>query len=153
MLSQSVAKGLKLLNNEEYEGTINFVDYFDKWFDCMNVSAITVGKLTRNLFKCPYRSANDFRLEVIVLNLVMNIQSCFVSIVAEETFLLFLQKWKETVENRTGFSDSTKKMMLLSAETRAGLEITGYPLISCPCSLSSVIITVIILDFNLPFSS
>ena len=44
--------------------TINFVDHFDKFFDCVNVSNMSTGKEQRKPFKQPYYSANDFRLKV-----------------------------------------------------------------------------------------
>ena len=53
-----------MLKKNEYEETIKFVKIFDKWFDCMNVSNLSEGKLKRNGFKSPYRSADDYRLKV-----------------------------------------------------------------------------------------
>ena len=61
-----MAKALQLANKEELEETINFISKFDKWFDCLNVSSLSAGKLTRNPFKSPYRSATDFRLKVLI---------------------------------------------------------------------------------------
>ena len=61
-----MAKALQFANKEELEETINFVSKFDKWFDCLNVSSLSAGKLTRNLFKSPYCSATDFRLKVLI---------------------------------------------------------------------------------------
>lgn len=51
----------------------------------------------------------------------------------EEDFLGFLDGWEESVaqrksfdkKTRQGFTNKQKKMMLLSAETRLGLRITG----------------------------
>ena len=42
----------------------------------------------------------------------------------EETFIPYLDKWEESVNNRTGFTDA-KKAMLLSTETRNGLRMTS----------------------------
>ncbi len=53
-----------MLKKDELEETKKFVDMFDKWFDCMNVRSFTEGKLKRNAFKSPYRSADDYRLKV-----------------------------------------------------------------------------------------
>ena len=64
VLSQSVAKGLELLKKEEFQETIKFIDFFDKWLDCLNVTNFDSGKRTRNPFKSPHRSKKDFRLEV-----------------------------------------------------------------------------------------
>ena len=43
---------------------MKFVANFDKFFDSLNVSSLSAGKLKRNAFKSPYRSATDFRLKV-----------------------------------------------------------------------------------------
>ena len=59
----SVAR-LQLTGNEETAETADFVAYFNKFFDCLNVSSLSVGKLKSNVFKSPYRSAEDFRLKV-----------------------------------------------------------------------------------------
>uniref|UniRef100_A0A1X7UPC8 Uncharacterized protein n=1 Tax=Amphimedon queenslandica TaxID=400682 RepID=A0A1X7UPC8_AMPQE len=58
-LSSSVVKGLEMLKKDEMSETIKFVDIIDKWFDCLNVSCFSKGKLTQNPFKSPYRSDND----------------------------------------------------------------------------------------------
>ena len=64
MLSGSVANGIRLTQGAEAEETVKFVEQFNNFFDCLNVSNSRVGKQTRNVFKNPYRSANDFRLKV-----------------------------------------------------------------------------------------
>ena len=38
---------------------------------------------------------------------------------------MYLDKWEESVNNRTGFTDAQKKAMLLSTETRNGLRMTS----------------------------
>ena len=43
----------------------------------------------------------------------------------EEEFLPYLDKWENSVEGRQDCSDADKKRMLLSAETRLGLRMTG----------------------------
>ncbi len=53
-----------MMNKIEMDETIKFVDMFDKWFDCFNVRNLKLGKLSRNAFKSPYRSEDDFRLKV-----------------------------------------------------------------------------------------
>ena len=42
-----------------------------------------------------------------------------------EDFIGFLDKWEECVNERDGFTNKEKKLMILSAETRHGLRITG----------------------------
>uniref|UniRef100_A0A1X7VJ84 Transposable element P transposase-like GTP-binding insertion domain-containing protein n=1 Tax=Amphimedon queenslandica TaxID=400682 RepID=A0A1X7VJ84_AMPQE len=71
VLSSSAAKGLEMLKKEEMSET-KFVDIFDKWFDCLNVSCFSKGRLTRNPFKSPYRSDNDFRLKVDIVIVVFS---------------------------------------------------------------------------------
>ena len=48
-----------MLKKEEMLETIKFVG-----FDCLNVSSLSKGRLTGNLFKSPYRSKDDFRVQV-----------------------------------------------------------------------------------------
>ena len=55
---------MTLLLDEEAEETAKFVEYFNKWFDCLNVSNMLEGKHTRCPDKSPYRSSNDARLKV-----------------------------------------------------------------------------------------
>ena len=64
MLSKTVAAALLVNGGEEVTATATFVEMFDKFFDCMNVSTLSEGKLQRNLFKSPYRHVDDFRLKV-----------------------------------------------------------------------------------------
>ena len=64
MLSDKVLKALRLTGGEDVEETANFVEMFDKFLDCMNVTSFSAGKLKRSAFKSPYKSAKDFRLKV-----------------------------------------------------------------------------------------
>jgi hypothetical protein len=64
VLSNSVAEALKRSNDPALEKTIEFVQMFDRFFDCLNVSALDAGKHSRNPFKNPYHSAKDFRIKV-----------------------------------------------------------------------------------------
>ena len=66
LTSNSVSKALKRFGSFEVEETAKFVEMFDKLFDCLNVGSPTEGKWTRNCFKDPYRSINDFRLKVLI---------------------------------------------------------------------------------------
>jgi hypothetical protein len=61
---------------DEAEETAKFVEYFDTFFDCSNVSSLSAGKLSRCPFKSPYRSVNDYRLKWLM-----------------ETFLPYLDQW------------------------------------------------------------
>ena len=64
VLSDSVSKALTTIGKDETEETAKFVDMFNKFFDCLNVSNFTAGMHSRNPFKSPYRSKTDFRLQV-----------------------------------------------------------------------------------------
>ena len=64
VLSNSVAKALELTGGPDVEKTAEFASMFDKVFDCLNVSNFEAGKRSRNSFKSPYYSAEDFRLKV-----------------------------------------------------------------------------------------
>ena len=64
MLSESVANRLRSTGGDEVVETIKFVDYFDKFFDSVNVSSLSAGKHQRKPFKQPYYSKDDFRLKV-----------------------------------------------------------------------------------------
>ena len=55
---------MKVRSKAETEETAKFVDMFDKFFDCLNVSSFTAGIQSRNAFKSPYRKDTDFRLKV-----------------------------------------------------------------------------------------
>ena len=57
---------LLFTGNADMEETARFVGYFDRFFDCMNVSSFTAGQHSRKPFKSPYRSATDFRLKVSI---------------------------------------------------------------------------------------
>jgi len=59
-----VAKALQLTGGEDAVATAEFVEYFDKFFDCVNVGDYSSGRRSMNPFKDPYRSGNDFRLKV-----------------------------------------------------------------------------------------
>ena len=64
VLSQSVSKGLHLVVGAKARETAHFADMFDKFFDCLNCSRLSAGKLSRNPFKSPYRSGSDWKLKV-----------------------------------------------------------------------------------------
>ena len=56
----SVTIALQLTRGEEEEETVKFVANFDKFFDSLNVSSLSVDKLKQNAFKSPYYSVTDF---------------------------------------------------------------------------------------------
>ena len=87
---------------------MKFIEYFDKFFDCLNVDNYTSGRRQRKEFREPYTSQHDSRLEWL-----------------QNDFLAYLTAWEESVESRTGFTKKQKKKMLLSSETRLGIKMTG----------------------------
>ena len=54
----------------EVKETARFVDKFNKFFDCLNVSNYTAGIKSRSTFKDPYRKGakEDKRLQVVSCN-------------------------------------------------------------------------------------
>ena len=71
MLSSSVSKALQLLGGPDTERTVQFVELFDKFFDCVNVSSLSRGSHTKNSFKAPYYSGSDFRLKVQCIKVLL----------------------------------------------------------------------------------
>ena len=59
-----MAKALRLTGSRNALETAKFIEYVDKFFDCLNVNSFTEGKLKRKPFIQPYKSIEDFRLKV-----------------------------------------------------------------------------------------
>ena len=64
VLSSSVSNALMLTGGEEAKETSKFVAIMDSFFDMLNVGDFSVGMRQRKRFKYPYRSADDWRLDV-----------------------------------------------------------------------------------------
>ena len=64
MLSESVSNALMLTGGSSVEGTANFVEMMDKWFDCLNVHNFSHGVHARKPFQMPYGNGKDKRLTV-----------------------------------------------------------------------------------------
>ena len=64
VLSNTVSKAIETRGKAETEETAKFVDMFNKFFDCLNISNFTAGIQSRNPFKSPYCKDTDFRLKV-----------------------------------------------------------------------------------------
>ena len=43
-----------MMNDPDLEKTTEFCKMFDKFFDCLNVSSLALGRRSRNAFKAPY---------------------------------------------------------------------------------------------------
>ena len=63
-MSETVCKALRVTGGAEASETAKFIEMVDKFFDCLNVSSFSKGKLKRKPFLQPYRKSNDFRLKV-----------------------------------------------------------------------------------------
>ena len=48
----------------------------------------------------------------------------------KDDFLNYLNAWEEKVSEREGYSTAQKEKMLITKETRKGLKITGYNLLT-----------------------
>lgn len=64
VMSDSVSKAIELTGGPDAQETARFVAIFDKFFDCLNVNDYNTGCRKRKVFKQPYQSGTDFRLEV-----------------------------------------------------------------------------------------
>jgi hypothetical protein len=104
VLSESVAIALELEGHTE---SAQFVRFFDKFFDALNVSSIHGGQQRRKEYRYPYRSGNDHRLKWL-----------------KEDFLGYIAQWEENVSRRSGYSAEEKKKMQLSQQTIEGIKIT-----------------------------
>ena len=122
------------------EKTIEFCQTFDKFFDCLNVSSLDLGKHSRNAFKSPYHHAADFRIKVHAVN--YNNRNLLFALLQwlREGFLGFLDKWEKSVEEREGYTKKQKNNMLLSQETRLGLRLTGIYYTGQSCIFIRIII-------------
>ena len=63
-----VANGIEHIGGKEVAETVKFVRMMDKFFDCLNVTNYSSGKLKRKPFQDPYRPSvgdkEDFRFKV-----------------------------------------------------------------------------------------
>ena len=112
ILSKSVANLLR----SEYPGTeatAKFCEYFDMFFDCLNVRNLYEARNTLKPFTAPYKSTNDPRFEWL-----------------EDKFLPYLQSWKDSIKNRPGkFTANDREKMFISYQTHEGIMITTKSLI------------------------
>eukprot|EP00731_Ephydatia_muelleri_P006390 Em0003g638a len=109
LLSETVAKALRLSGDPAVQETAQFVSMFDKFFDALNVSNYNSGVKKKKTFQQPYRSGDDFRLKWL-----------------KDEFLVYLDTWEQSIKAREGFNNDEKKKMHLSPQTLLGLRITIY---------------------------
>ena len=70
-------------------------------------------------------------------------------------FLVYLDEWEESVKRKEGFDKSQKILMMLSAETRQGLRLTGKTCLRALIfeehpSFSDVIVELVQYAFTIP---
>ena len=116
---------MTLSGSPEVTETARLADMMDKLFDCLNVSSFTAGKHARKPFQDPWRT-NDFRLKVSSYKcIIMILVDILTRMQWLEEFLPYLAGWEASVQGRKGFSIAEQNKMMLSAETRLGLQFTG----------------------------
>ena len=64
VLSSSVAHCMEHMGDSDMEETIRFVRFFDRFFDCLNVSNLTKGRKSLKKDLYPYRTPDDDRFDV-----------------------------------------------------------------------------------------
>ena len=64
VLSSSVAHCMEHMGDSDMEETIRFVHFFDRFFDCLNVSNLTKGRKSLKKDLYPYRTPDDDRFDV-----------------------------------------------------------------------------------------
>ena len=64
MLNESVAKCLQIQSYPQTAETQNFLRYFNKFFDSLNVRTVYEGQKKRNENLLPYRLVDDSRLKL-----------------------------------------------------------------------------------------
>jgi len=109
VLSDTAALDLEQQNWPSTGETLRFIRYFNKFFDVLNGAHSSQHIRTRNENLAPYTSVDDPRLTWL-----------------EEDFLKYLNDWEAQVESeckRMGLNAQQQEKMLLSRQTRQGLEI------------------------------
>ena len=108
---------MQLFGGDEAAETAIMAEKFNKFFDCLNISSFRAGKLKRDPFKSPYRSAKDFRLTAGLITSMCSLfypfltyQLCvcvrlihFKSQWLKEDFLGYLAEWEKSVHERKGY--------------------------------------------------
>ncbi|XP_071476835.1 uncharacterized protein [Diadema antillarum] len=112
VLSTSMASALKMQQQQsskplETSSTITFIEYFNQFFDCMNVSNISQHIKSRNPALAPYKSVDDWRLLWL-----------------EEDFLGLLDEWESEGMLVPGLKAADRQKLCLSKATLDGLRLT-----------------------------
>ncbi|XP_041476452.1 uncharacterized protein LOC121424753 isoform X2 [Lytechinus variegatus] len=111
VLSKSVSNAFRVMSQEtgdtSTEGTREFVEMFDKFFDCLNVTTKSEGERKRNVNLLPYRDVNDERFEWL-----------------KDVFLKYISDWEESIASTPNLKAIERERRCISKETRDGLRIT-----------------------------
>ena len=113
ILSATVANVLKVYGQTDAEGTAEYCQKLDMFFDCLNVRNTQEHIKARKPFLEPYKLQDDSRFQWL-----------------EMEFLKYFEDWKKSVEERKGkFSRAERQTMFISPPAYQGLHITCYSFI------------------------
>lgn len=107
VLSNTMATAITLIVGEPASETVKFIKMFNTFFDIVNTRNYSESKVKNNPNLAPFENANDWRLQWL-----------------EQDFLGYLQDWEDEVQNLELPKDCDRKKMLLSRDTREGLQMT-----------------------------
>ena len=108
VLSRTVSTCLVESDDPSVIGTAIFCQMINDFFDCSNVRSLKEHQAKRNDRIKPYESPDDERL-----------------VWMKDTFLKYLEDWKESVANREGsYTPAEREKMFLSRQTYEGFKIT-----------------------------
>lgn len=107
VLSCQVGSVLRAYGPPEAAETASFIILMDRFFDCLNTRNLDEATRRRKPDLAPYRAVDDARFDFL-----------------EDDFLGYLQRWKQSVDSRPGFTASDRQKMFLSHQTYKGLVMT-----------------------------
>ena len=107
VLSKSVGVILEGDGYEECHETGRFINFVNRFFDCLNTRSFDEASKKRNADLMPYTDKNDARCQFL------------------DDFLAYLSDWKECVHTRPGhFTGNDRTNMFLTHQTYKGLVMT-----------------------------
>ena len=113
ILSSTVANVLSEYGDSFCSATAKYCLMMNNFFDCFNVRSSNEHLYQRNSMVQPYTYKDDDRFEWL-----------------EHTFLGYLDEWKESINNRVGFSEHDKAKMFISHQTYLGICMSVHSLIN-----------------------
>ena len=112
------------MKHPELERTVEFVEMFNHFFDCLNVRRGKRSAVCSRGLIVPILST-EFRYVCMCICSYLNI---VLLKWLEEVFLGYLERWEKAVEARPNFSATERNNMMLSLATRTGLKLTSKTL-------------------------